>query len=291
MNWLRLVRWINLCVVLLAHLLFRYFLFPIITLNSTLNGIEFFALSFSILCVTASGNIINDIFDVDSDRINNRKRPLATGGISLKSAYILYSLLIVIAICLASFVSYKTNTWWLLFIEIATIYALYLYAKRLKGIAIIGNVLVSSLVSLSFLIVVLIELPVQLDHISLNWILFYGIFAFWTNLNREIIKDLQDIKGDYFKKYNTLPIILGRSRTNTVLFFSTSLLIIAIVVGVKNYLLPPTSTFIYFIFGACFPMVFVAYQIFKLQEKVKYARLSIIYKLVMLAGLLSMVAL
>ena len=291
MNWLRLVRWINLCVLLLAHLLFRYFLFPFVNLDSALSGFEFLALSFSILCVTASGNIINAIFDVNTDRINNRKGPLVTGDISIKSANLLYIILVCVSIILASYVSYKTNSWWLLFLEIATIYVLYLYAKRLKGIAILGNILVSLLVSLSLLILILIELPVQLDHSSLYWVLFYGIFAFWTNLNRDIIKDLQDIKGDYFKKYNTLPIILGRSRTNTVLFFSTSFLIIAVVIGVKNYLLAQTSTLVYFIFAVCIPLVFAAYQIFKFQEKIKYNRLSAIYKLVMLTGLLSMVIL
>jgi 4-hydroxybenzoate polyprenyltransferase len=241
--------------------------------------------------VTATGNIINDIFDIEADAINNRKRPIALGEVSVKNANLLYILLVIFSVGFASFVSYRTSSWWLVLMEIVIIYMLFLYAKHLKGVAILGNLLVSLLVSLSFLILILIELPIQLDHYALNWILFYGIFAFWCNLNREIIKDLQDIKGDYFQKHNTLPILIGRSRTHTVLFLSTSLLIIAIVVGVKNYLLARISTFIYFIFGVCVPLIFIAYRLYRFQDKVNYNRLSKTYKFVILLGLLSMLIL
>jgi len=291
MKWLRLVRWENLGVVLLAHLLFRYVLFPFIDLDSALTELEFFILSFSILGVTASGNIINDIFDVEADRINQRKRPLATTKIRLKTANRLYSILVLFSIALASLLSYWLGSWWLVILEMAIIYLLYLYAKRLKGIALLGNILISLLVSLSFLLLILIELPIELAPDTLNWVMFYGIFAFWTNLNREIIKDLQDIKGDFFKKYNTLPIIIGRSRTTSVLFISTAVLIIAVVAGVKNYLLAEPILVIYFIFVICIPLIFAAYQLFKFQEKANYKRLSTVYKLVMLTGLLSMVIL
>ena len=278
-------------MVFLAHLLFRYFLFPFINLNSKLNEVEFLVLSFSILGITASAQIINDIIAIESDRINNRRRPVAQGKISVKNANLLYAILILVSVGLASLVSYMSNSWWLLVVEIATIYLIYLYVKHLKGIAILGNVTVSLLVGLSFLLLVFIEFPLQLDRKSLNWILFYAVFAFWTNLNREVIKDIQNIKGDFFKKYNTLPILIGRSRTNTVLFFSTSVLIITMVVGVKNYLLAGTNTLIYFIFVVCIPLIFAAYQLFRFQEKVNYKRLNTIYKLVMLTGLLSMVIL
>ena len=285
------MRWENLGVVFLAHLGFRYFLFPFIQVNSKLTDVEFIVLSLSIIAVTASGNIINDIFDVESDTINNRNRPLARGEIPVKSANRLYIVMVLISIGLACYVSYRTNSWWLVFLEIATIYVLYLYAKRLKGIALLGNVLVSLLVSLSFLLLILMELPIQLDSRSLRWVLFYGIFAFWANLNREVIKDLQDIKGDFFKKYNTLPILMGRSRTHSVLFISTVLLIIAVVTGVKNYLLAPPNPLIYFIFAVCSPLIFAAYQLFKFQGQVNYKRLSTVYKWVMLTGLLSLVML
>jgi len=291
MKWLRLVRWENLSVVFFAHLLLRYALFPFLNLTSKLSDFEFLIFSLSILGVTASGNIINDIFDVESDAINNRKRPIALKEISIKSANRLYVVLLLISIVFVCYVSYRAGSWWLLFVEIASVYVLYLYAKYLKGIAILGNVLVSLLVSLSFMLMVFVELPFQLDRLALNWFLFYAVFAFWTNLNREIIKDVLDIKGDFFKNHHTLPIVMGRSRTNSVLFFSTAVLAIAVVIAVKNYLLAPSNTLIYFIFVVCIPLIFAAYQLFKFQEKVNYKRLSAVYKLVMISGLLSMVIL
>ena len=289
MKWAQLIRINNLLFVGLTHVLFRCSLFPFLNLETKITDAYFTVLSLSILGVTASGNIINDIYDVQTDKLNNRDRPLALGKISTKGAWIAYAIAVVGSLALALVFCLKYHLWWLLLAEVLTIFLLFLYAWRLKQIAVWGNILISSLVSLSFMLLIFVELPLELNSIHIHWIVFFGGFAFWTNLNREIIKDVQDIKGDYSCHYNTLPIAIGRSRTQSVLFVSTSLLVIAISVGIKNYLFAPVDILIYFIFVVCLPLGFVAYRLFRQEQLVNYKHLSLMYKSVMLAGVLSLV--
>lgn len=291
MKWLLLVRWVNLCFVLMTHLLIRYFLFPFLSIETKLSHFDFYMLSISIIGVTASGNIINDLYDVKSDSINNRNRPLAKGEISHKKAKLLYGVIVAMSMTLGFLFSYGMGLWWLLMAEVLSIFLLFIYARYLKGVALLGNVIVSLLVSLSFMLLFFVEMPIALTNLSLYWIVFYGVFAFWTNLNREIVKDVSDMKGDYAQGLQTLPLLIGKSRTNTVLFFSTSILVIIMVLVVKNYLAVDMTMLLYFIFAVGTPLGYAIYHIYRFEKKTNHKRIGNVYKMALLLGVLSMLLL
>lgn len=291
MKWLKLVRWVNLCFVLMTHLLIRYFLFPFLSIETKLSHFDFYMLSISIIGVTASGNIINDLYDVKSDSINNRNRPLAKGEISHKKAKLLYGVIVAMSMALGFLFSYGMGLWWLLMAEVLSIFLLFIYARYLKGVALLGNVIVSLLVSLSFMLLFFVEMPIALTNLSLYWIVFYGVFAFWTNLNREIVKDVSDMKGDYAQGLQTLPLLIGKSRTNTVLFFSTSILVIIMVLVVKNYLAVDMTMLLYFIFAVGTPLGYAIYHIYRFEKKTNHKRIGNVYKMALLLGVLSMLLL
>ena len=291
MKWLKLVRWVNLCFVLMTHLLMRYFLFPFLTIETKLSNLDFYILSFSIIGVTASGNIINDIYDVKSDSINKRNRPLAKGEIPIKNAKLLYNIIVLISIVLGVVFSYLNALWWLLITEILSVVLLHLYARYLKGMALLGNITVSLLVSLSFLLLFFVEMPIALTSLSVYWITFYGVFAFWTNLNREIAKDVSDMKGDHAQGFLTLPLLIGKSRTNSVLFFSTSALTIVMVLVVKRFLAVDLTMLSYFIFIVGTPLGYVIYHIYRFEKKSNHKKLGNVYKISILLGVLSMLLL
>ncbi len=291
MKWLKLVRWVNLCFVLMTHLLMRYFLFPFLNIETKLSHLDFYMLSISIIGVTASGNIINDLYDVKSDSINNRNRPLAKGEISHKKAKLLYGVIVAMSMALGFLFSYGMGLWWLLMAEVLSIFLLFIYARYLKGVALIGNVIVSLLVSLSFMLLFFVEMPIALTNLSLYWMVFYGVFAFWTNLNREIVKDVSDMKGDYAQGLQTLPLLIGKSRTNTVLFFSTSILVIIMVLVVKNYLAVDITMLLYFIFAVGTPLGYAIYHIYRFEKKTNHKRLGNVYKMALFLGVLSMLLL
>ncbi len=289
--WLNLFRWSNLVLILLVHLLFRFSFLESQNLGFKLGLFEFFLLSFSIILIAASGNIINDIFDIKTDFVNKRKRPLAKGQIKVSKAYSVYFIFNFTAILISFFISYKLLFWSIFIVEITVILVLYFYAQYFKSIPVLGNILVSFLVSLSFVLVLYfdIETGIFFDQNIFKWILFYSIFAFWANLNREWVKDTLDIKGDYAQNISTLPILIGKSRMNTLIFISTLLLIVALLFGVKVYLNPDLIFSLYFIFGVCIPLFFVMYKIWKDENHVNYKLLSHAYKIIMLIGVFSLI--
>src|SRR5690606_14297971 len=102
---------------------------------------------------------------------------------------------------------------------------LYLYASYLKGVFLVGNLLVSGLVAMSLLIVPLFDLlpAITVENQAgqsavFKIVLYYALFAFSINFIREIVKDLQDINGDKKGGMNTLAIALGRKRTMKIVF-------------------------------------------------------------------------
>lgn len=290
-TWFNLFRWPNLVLIFVAHLLFRVSFLKGLGVDVALNDLDFFLLSLSIILVTAGGNVINDIFDVKSDSINNRSRPIAQGKIKTSSAFLAYIVLNTSAIFLCFYISYSLNLWSPFVVEIIVILLLYWYARYLKSIPVLGNVLVSILVSLSFVLVLYYDMNKALffEQKYFSWILFYSVFAFWTNLNREWIKDALDIKGDYAQHSLTIPILIGKSRTNILIFASTLLLITTLLFGVKVYLKTSLFFSLYFIFGVVVPLLAVLYKIGKDETQVNYKTLSRIYKIAMLTGVFSLI--
>lgn len=280
-------------MVALAQVLFKYFFLPAFKVPTVLNMADFVILCLAVICATASGNIINDIHDIKTDIINRKSRPLAQQRLSTASAYVMYIILNILALLSAFYISNRVNDYTLLFAVISVIILLFFYAKILKAIPILGNLLVSVLVSLSFMLVVYIELVnSQMQNFSSQfkyWLIGYTVFAFWANLNREWIKDVQDIKGDHAQNISTLPILIGKSRMNMLIFASTLFLVLAMIAGVKVYFQLDLVFILYLTFGICVPLCFVLIHIHKKQLNTNYKLLSKIYKLVMLLGVLSLI--
>ncbi len=289
--WLQLIRWPNLILVALAQVLFKYVFLPAFGIPSQLSGFDFTLLCVAIVFVTASGNIINDIFDIKTDFINRRSRPLALQQISVSKAYVLYFTLNILALFLVRNVGFKYQILDLIVVVFGVIILLYVYAKYLKKVPLLGNLLVSVLVSLSFLLVIYVEV-FALSNQPVSgairfWVIGYTVFAFWSNLNREWIKDITDIKGDYAQGISTLPIMIGKSRMNALVFYSTFGMICGLLAGVKIYMQPKLVFILYLTFGIIAPLGFVMFHLYKKELKSNYKMLSHLYKLVMLSGVLS----
>lgn len=289
--WLDLIRWPNLILILVAHILFRFSFLTSFNIVSHLSLIDFILLSFTIVLVAISGNIINDIYDIKTDFINKRLRPIAQQKINISQAYLVYVLINITSIILATYLSFKHEIWYLVGVEISVIILLFSYSKTFKKIPVLGNIIVSFLVSLAFVLVIIVDSDFKVFKIiqAQQWLIFYTVFAFWANFNRELIKDVIDIKGDYAQNISTLPIVLGKSRMNTIIFFSTLILMLTLLYGVKVFLEAKPIFIIYFIFGIGVPLIAILYKIWKREMKVNYKLLSNIYKFVLLSGLCSLI--
>lgn len=181
------------------------------------------------VCINAAGNALNDYYDEEIDAVNKPDRALPSGRITPAGLWIYAVALFAIGNIAA--LLYLP----LIPIAIAIINSVLLaaYASKLKKIGFFGNILVSYLVASVFAFG-----AAAVHALAIGVIL--AIAAFFTNAAREVLKDLEDVKGDKLGGAQTLPMSEGRKKTMAVV---VSFLIIAILVSPLPYLLEILSLY------------------------------------------------
>ncbi len=172
-------------------------------------SLEFWAIlllaAMSTALVTAGGNVLNDLEDVEGDRVNHPDRPLVTGAISVQGARIIAIGLFVggIEAALPVILLYPL-VGVVLAIALATMLG---YEFRLKAAGLSGNLAVALLTGLVFL---------YGGAAGGNALLLapFAAMAFLATLSREVIKDMEDVAGDVTRQ--TLPKTHGLSVSGVV---------------------------------------------------------------------------
>lgn len=209
-SFLRLVRWKNLLIIALTVCCLEFLAIPsALAWNPT-----FWHMLLGTICIAAAGNIINDIRDYEIDIINKPQKVIIHKDISATLAWVSYSLFNIVALVVA----WVGNQNWLLYSFSIAIILLFLYSFYFKKMPLIGNLIVALLCAWVVVNFAVIHLADFLNHpyctsshsIWLELLGYYTFFAFWATLAREIVKDLQDQKGDQLHGANTLPIWLGQ---------------------------------------------------------------------------------
>jgi 4-hydroxybenzoate polyprenyltransferase len=299
LNFLNLIRWKNLILIALVQFLIKYALLePFLeatNLRITLNLFGFSLLVLATLCLAAAGYIINDIYDVEIDKVNRPERVIVGNSISEKTANTYFIVFNVIGVILGFYLSNLVgkNGFFALFVIISAL--LYVYASYLKQMLLVGNIVVSLLVALSLIIVGLFDLlPVitpenQETQITFfKIILDYAVFAFVINFIREIVKDIEDIDGEYKAGFNTLPIAFGRNRAIKVVFALSVLLVFGIVYYIITFLYSKLIVVIYFLVFIMAPLIYVCIKSYTAETKSELRFISNLLKLVMLVGIMSL---
>lgn len=159
----------------------------------------------AVFFICASGNIFNDLADIDSDRINHPNRVLVKGRLSKQYVIRFGIILNLIGLILSAFV----NLFVLGLAVVATV-LLFWYNLGAKKIVLLGNLIIAVLAGLLF-----ITGGMAVDWkltLHLPGPLIGGVLAFFFHLVREIVKDCQDIEGDFQNYIKTLPQIIGLQR-------------------------------------------------------------------------------
>lgn len=294
-KYLNLIRWQNILLIVLVQLLIKYALLEKFNVSTALDSLHFTFLVLSTCCIAAAGNIINDIHDVETDKINAPHKVLIGKSISEKTALNLFIILNVVGVSLGFYLSntIEKPQFAGLFVVISAL--LYVYASNLKQTFLIGNIVISILVAMSILIVGIFELlPVITSQNSLQQALFfeilrdYAFFAFMLNFLRELVKDIQDIDGDYNQGMKTLPIVLGRQRASKLVFVLSLIPLFFICYYIVTYLYKQPITTVYFIVLIVAPLLIVAVKSFSAEQKKEFKTISFLLKITMLFGVLSL---
>lgn len=269
-SFLRLTRVWNLVIVGLA----QYFTAGFLIGMETLNDLRLLMLSVSTLSIAAAGYIINDYYDVKIDFINKPDRVVVGKSITRRFALLFHIILSFAGIVIGFLLS-----WWVGSVNIFSVFLLWLYSNNLKRLPFIGNFAVALLTGLSILVVD----ALYPTHHSLIWT--YATFAFFMTLVREIVKDMEDLKGDGTFGCKTLPIVWGIRKTKILMYIILVIFILIVLVLNHQYTQLPIRFFVLFLF---IPLAFFVLWLLRADTKREYAWLSTFCKIILVLGILSM---
>jgi 4-hydroxybenzoate polyprenyltransferase len=239
----------------------------------------FLKLTLATVFVAAAGYIINDYYDIKIDAINKPERVVVGKAIRRRPAMFTHMVLSFVGIALGFWLSIPVGL-----INLGAVLLLWGYSARFKKMPLVGNVVVA-LLSASMLLVVAVYAG-KLNNITIS----YAVFAFLISLIREIIKDMEDVRGDASFDCRTLPIVLGIRRAKYVLYPIIALFQAFLLVVIFH---PVTGTWfeVYMLLLVLLPSVWLTVKLVRADRKRDFTYLSNLGKLIMLTGILSMLLL
>lgn len=275
-GFLKLTRFPNLLIIGLTQYFSVIFLVAHPeTWVEKLFDIKLFLLSSSTILIAAAGYIINDYYDIKIDYVNKPHKVVVGKLVKRRIVLFSHAALNVIGIAIGFYLNLYVGL-----INFVAGFMLWIYSNRLKRMPFIGNVVIASLAGLSILVVAI--------YYQRNYSLLvnYAVFAFSINLVREVIKDMEDLRGDMRFGSKTLPIIWGLRRTKYFLYG-----LIILFVFTLFYLSNQLENHILNLFFLLLivPIIYLIYLLYRADSQRRFHQLSTFCKLLMLAGISSMV--
>jgi 4-hydroxybenzoate polyprenyltransferase len=269
------VRGYNILVLIAAQYLAAIFIFSDQrTLFPILFDWHLLYLVLATVCVVAAGYIINNFYDAKADRIN---RPLKTGldaQIKQETKLSLYFLLNFIGFCFGWLVSWRAA-----FFFATYIFSIWLYSHKLKKYPLIGLISATILTILPFFVVF-----VHFKNFS-TIIFIHAIFLFLVIMVRELIKDLENIKGALVNNYKTFPVAYGEKKTKQLIVLLVSLAFVPTVMLISY---SGISYMKYYFYFASAILTFIAFYILKSSNKKQYQMIHNVLKILLLIGVFSL---
>lgn len=295
MKFLKLIRYQNLLIIALVQAVFHFgFLKQQKGLLLALNDVEFFLLIIATVCIAAAGYIINNIVDQETDNISKPENVIVGKYISETRAYNYYIAFNIIGVLLGFFVANVVFKESFAAIFIVVAFILYLYATQFKQSLLAGNFLVSFLVAFSILLVGIFDLyPMiiaetqQFLGILFRILIDYAIFAFLLTFIREVVKDIEDYEGDLKTGMNTLPIYLGKEKTQKVVFGLSFIPLLALLYYLNANFTNLEYVLYYTLAFVVAPMLYFIAKLWQAKTQKDFNHLSSVLKFIMITGILS----
>ena len=253
-NFLHIIRYKNILPTILLSFAGTWIITPSLNL---FNYVSFIVTSFITILIMASSMIINDIFDVNVDKINNPSRPLVTGQIKLYEAYLYFISLIT----LTEFLNLKYLSKKLQNIVHAAICVITLYTPILKKIFFIKNISCASLVAFGIYFAGLASNNSNIiltQNISLLYVATRLIF--FGSLYNELLLDMYDSEGDKLNKIYTIPVLFGLKFS---LIFASIILLTNLIINYISLSSIFTKNIASFLILICSHMFIDIYTIYK----------------------------
>lgn len=290
----------NLLIIASTFLLLRYLVFiPVYQAYSMapeMGSLLYLLMITATILIAASGYISNDYFDVVTDRINKPDKQYIGVQITAGSALAAALSLSIFAIALAIWLTILMQNWLPAVILIIALAVAWWYAFQLKKSLLWGNIAVAGMSAGTIAMAWMIEnqcSQVQGEpfRIITGIITAISLFAFLLSLQREIVKDIEDIKGDRLINCKSLPIVKGIPFTKTILLSITIITFILLIIA-QIYLvqLSRIIAVVWLLICVEIPLMYFLMSLTSSKIKSDYHKLSTLLKWIMLGGMGSIIA-
>lgn len=275
LSLLSVVRGYNIFIVVIAQYLAAIFIFsPEKSLRHVLLNLHLYFIVLATICVIAAGYIINNFYDSETDLINRPFKSKLDRIVSQSTKLKIYFFLNFVGVLIAYLVSWRAAFFFSVYI-----FMIWFYSHKLKKMPIIG-LLVGAILSITPFFAVFVF------YKNFSEVIFiHAAFLFFILLIRELIKDLENLKGDLVQNYITIPVKYGE--------YFTKLLITLLVFFTLNpiYFLfkyPEIGKMSYYFYGAMVVLLGFLLFLWYAKQKIHFVILHNILKLLILAGILSL---
>lgn len=273
------VRGFNLALIVIAQYITAIFIMAPSSqsLSQILFDRSLFALILATVGAIASGYIINNFYDSEKDSINRPHKSTLEQYVSQNTKLILYFIINFIVVVIASYVSFRS----VLFFSIY-IFAIWFYSHKIKKMPIIGN-LVSAILTITPFFAIFLYYK---NYSGLIFI--FGFYLFLILSMRELVKDLENLKGDFSLEYKTIPVVYGEKIAKIMIVVLVTVNILVTGYLVKSYDLGRMD---YFFYGSVSLLCIVTLLVFLAKNQRQYVHIHNLLKLLILLGVFSIILL
>ncbi|MCV9931549.1 geranylgeranylglycerol-phosphate geranylgeranyltransferase [Flavobacterium sp. LS1R47] len=282
------VRGYNIPIIILAQYLSAIFILaPEKRALDILLNFHLFLIVFASAITIASGYIINNFYDSQKDLINRPNKSMLDRLVSQKTKLSVYFSLNFIAALMALIVSWRAFLFFSVYI-----FLIWFYSHKIKKYPLIGNLMAALLAVLPFFAILLYfynqisfnDLENQRGHFAV--IFAHAIFLFLLLLIREMIKDLENLKGDLVNNYKTIPILYGERTSKKIITFLTFSTIVPVYILIEIYDIGYMDIYFY----SCFIiLIFFLLYLWKSNSKTQFLLLHNVLKFLIVSGVFCIV--
>jgi 4-hydroxybenzoate polyprenyltransferase len=223
----------------------------------------------------ASGYIINNFYDSEKDLINRPNKSMLDRLVSQQTKLQVYFGLNFIATALAFIISFRAALFFAVYI-----FLIWFYSHKLKKHPIIGNLTASLLAILPFF-------GILLYFKNFYSVIFaHATFLFLLILIREMIKDLENIKGDMANDYQTIPVRFGEKISKQIITALTIGTVIPVYILVEKFNVGYMDIYFYM---SLIVLIFFILKLWKSDSHQEYLQLHNILKMIIITGVFSIV--
>ena len=281
-------------VVLTQAMIYYFLIMPIFSKCEVaihLSGILLPLFMLTTLLIAASGYVVNDIQDVPADLHNKAENRLIGNGIDIGAAKFYYWILVLLGFIISIYIGFNISEPLLILIYPMGIGLLYWYSMKLKKLGIYGNMVVALFTAFVPGILLIAERQLligehQLLLLAGKVIMAFSMFSFIINLQRELVKDIEDIEGDMLIGSKSVPLANGIAQSKIIIYFYTFILIVILITTHFYFEYRSFRSWVFLLVFICAPLMLSMVKLHQAKFKADYHHISVLYKWIMMSGLI-----